>query len=291
VKRGVRVTIWFLTLGVGLSLAAQEAAPESKNEPTSQQPPAPQPQAPVRIRVSRGVSQGLIVKKVQPEYPPEAREQRIQGEVVLRVMVSRQGDVSKVSLISGHPLLAPAAMDAVKQWKYQPFLLNGQPLEVDTEVVVNFRLESSEQPANDITPPDLPPVLGIVVDAPGGIPSGQTDVIRGIISSTPVPVPRIAAPQRVRVSQGISSGLLVKKVNPDYPLEARRGRIQGTVVLHVLISKAGDITTVELVSGHPALAPEAIRVVKQWKYKPYLLNGKPVEADTEILINFTLSGS
>ena len=85
--------------------------------------------------------------------------------------------------------------------------------------------------------------------------------------------------------------MLLKKVNPEYPEEARRGRIQGTVVLHVLISKAGDIARIEVVSGDPLLAPEAIRVVKLWRYRPYLLNGNPVEVDTQILINFTLSGS
>jgi periplasmic protein TonB len=150
----------------------------------------------------------------------------------------------------------------------------------------------SEGPASRIVPPGLPPVTGSVGAAPGGIHGGLTDeVIRWIINSAPVVRPRIATPQRVRVSQGVSAGLLLKKVNPEYPEEARRGRIQGTVVLHVLISKAGDIARIEVVSGDPLLAPEAIRVVKLWRYRPYLLNGNPVEVDTQILINFTLSGS
>jgi TonB family protein len=274
-------------LCVAAVLAAQESAPESKGEPAPQQPPVP-----MRVRVSRGVSQAMIVKKVQPEYPQEAREQRIQGEVVLRIIVSREGEVSKVTLISGHPLLAPAAKDAVKQWKYQPYLLNGYPVEVETEAVVVFRLEPLDR-ASDAAPPDQPraAATGVAGDAPGGIPGGQTGgVIGGIISSTPATMPKIATPQRVRVSQGVSAGLLLKRVNPEYPPDARRARIQGTVVLHVLISKAGDIATVELVSGHPMLAPAAIDAVKQWKYKPYLLNGSPVEVDTEILVNFTLSG-
>ncbi len=208
-------------------------------------------------------------------------------------MVSREGEVSKMILVSGHPLLAPAAIDAVKQWKYQPFLLNGQPLEVDTEVVVNFRLESSEGYADDVAPPPgLPPVTGVVGDSPGGISGDQTDrVTPGIISPVPVGTPTIAVPQRVRVAQGVTQGLLVSRVDPEYPPEARRGRIEGTVVLHAIISKTGDIDSVEVVSGHPALAPAAIEAVKQWKYKSYLLNGKPVAVDTQILVNFTLSGN
>lgn len=158
---------------------------------------------------------------------------------------------------------------------------------------VGFALAAQREPRSegtvgDIAPPGLPPVTGIVGAAPGGL---SDSTVAWIINSGQATRPRIATPQRVRVSQGMSAGLLVKKVNPEYPEEARRGRIQGTVVLHVLISKAGDIAKVEVVSGDPVLVPAAIEAVKQWKYKPYLLNWNPVEVDTQILINFTLHGS
>jgi periplasmic protein TonB len=141
---------------------------------------------------------------------------------------------------------------------------------------------------------EAPPVMatgGVVGGVPGGIPGGQMGgVIGGIISSTPVAVPKVATPQRVRVSQGVSQGLLVHKVSPTYPPLAKQARIQGQVVLHAVISKDGSIINLTLVSGHPMLAPAAIEAVKQWRYKPYLLNGEPVEVDTEVLVNFTLSG-
>jgi protein TonB len=105
-----------------------------------------------------------------------------------------------------------------------------------------------------------------------------------------VAVPKVATPQRVRVSQGVSQGLLVRRVQPNYPPLARQARIAGTVVLRAVISKDGSIENLTLVSGHPMLAPAAIDAVKQWKYKPYLLNGEPVEVDTEVQVNFTLSG-
>jgi periplasmic protein TonB len=150
----------------------------------------------------------------------------------------------------------------------------------------------SEGAASDIALPGLPPVTDMVGGSLGRIHGGLSDdTIAWIINSGQATRPRIAPPQRIRVSQGMSAGLVVKKVNPEYPEEARRGRIQGMVLLHVLISKAGDIAKVEVVSGDPALVPAAIEAVKQWKYKPYLLNLNPVEVDTQILINFTLSGS
>jgi protein TonB len=143
----------------------------------------------------------------------------------------------------------------------------------------------------DEAPPPVMASSGVVGGVPGGIPGGQMGgVIGGIISSTPVAVPKVAAPQRVRVSQGVSQGLLVRRVNPTYPPLARQARIQGQVVLHAVISKDGSIEGLTLVSGHPMLAPAAIDAVKQWKYRPYLLNGEPVEVDTEVQVNFTLSG-
>ena len=111
-------------------------------------------------------------------------------------------------------------------------------------------------------------------------------VIGGIISSTPMP--KVAAPQRVRVSQGVTSGLLVHRVQPNYPPLARQARIQGSVVLQAEISKDGAIENLRLMSGHPMLAPSAIEAVRQWRYKPYILNGEPVAVETQITVNFTL---
>jgi protein TonB len=132
---------------------------------------------------------------------------------------------------------------------------------------------------------------GVVGGVPGGVPGGQMGgVIGGIISSTPMAVPKVATPQRVRVSQGVSQGLLIRKVQPTYPPLARQARIQGQVMLQALISKDGSIENLRLISGHPMLAPAALEAVKQWKYKPYMLNGEPVEVETTVQVNFTLAG-
>jgi protein TonB len=94
----------------------------------------------MRVRVSQGVNQGMVISKVQPIYPADAKTARIQGSVVIGVIIGKDGNIQSERLISGHPLLAPAAMDAVKQWKYRPYLLNGQAVEVDTQITVNFML-------------------------------------------------------------------------------------------------------------------------------------------------------
>jgi periplasmic protein TonB len=107
---------------------------------------------------------------------------------------------------------------------------------------------------------------------------------------SPDTTPKQAIPQRVRVSQGVSRGLLIKKVNPKYPEEAREQRIQGVVLLQALIGKEGNVADLQLISGEPTLAKAAMKAVKQWKYRPYLLKGQPVDVETQIQVNFTLSG-
>ena len=84
--------------------------------------------------------EGNLVHKVQPAYPPLARAARIQGPVVLRAIISKAGTIENLQVLSGHPLLVPAAIDAVRQWRYRPYNLNGEPVEVETQVTVNFIL-------------------------------------------------------------------------------------------------------------------------------------------------------
>ncbi len=141
---------------------------------------------------------------------------------------------------------------------------------------------------------EAPPAMattGVVGGVPGGVPGGSLNGVMGsVLSSVSVAPPKMATPTRVRVSSGVFAGLLIRKTTPVYPPLARQARIQGVVVLQAQISKEGNIENLQLVSGHPMLAPAAIEAVKQWKYKPYLLNGEPVEVETQVQVNFTLAG-
>jgi protein TonB len=84
--------------------------------------------------------EGNLIYKVQPIYPPLARAARIQGPVHLRAIISRTGAIENLQAIDGHPMLVGAALDAVRQWRYRPYILNGDPVEVETQVTVNFSL-------------------------------------------------------------------------------------------------------------------------------------------------------
>jgi protein TonB len=87
--------------------------------------------------------EGYLVKRVQPVYPPLARNARVQGLVVLEARISKVGKIEELRLISGHPLLAGAALDAVRQWQYSPYSLNGEPVEVETQITVILSLTGS----------------------------------------------------------------------------------------------------------------------------------------------------
>jgi protein TonB len=146
----------------------------------------------------------------------------------------------------------------------------------------------------DVAPPPLASTGGVVGGVPGGIPGGQLGgVIGGIVSATSnlSAVPKFVPvqPQRVRISQGVTRGLLIHKQEPTYPTLARSARVQGEVVLNAVIDTNGQIQNLQLVSGHPMLVQAAIDAVRQWRYKPYLLNGQPVEVETTITVIFSLS--
>jgi TonB family protein len=215
-------------------------------------------------RVSEAVMRGLRTQKIDPVYPSTAWQADVQGLVLLVLRIDREGNVADVTLVSGHPLLVQAAMDAVKQWKYRPYLLNGTPTEVETTVHLRFELTGG----------------GAVIE-----PEAAMSALPPTVCAA---APGRGDPKRVRISQGVATALVVDKVPPAYPPDAREQQIQGNVLLHVIIGKDGNVENVQLITGHPLLASAAIDAVRQWRYRPYLLNGQAVEVDTQVVVNFKL---
>jgi len=185
----------------------------------------------------------------------------------------------------------PAVAAAVKAMHVvQSDLLSSGQLRTPSRIPEKVQIIGEEE-----APPPLASIGGVVGGVPGGVPGGQLGgVIGGIISQTATlnVVPKLTSPatvKRVRVSQGVTKGLLIHKIEPKYPLIALQARLQGQVLLKAIISKDGVIKELELVSGHPMLAPAAMDAVTQWRYRPFLLNGEAVEVETSITVNFQLS--
>jgi protein TonB len=146
-----------------------------------------------------------------------------------------------------------------------------------------------------------PPPVGATGGVAGGVPGGVVGGVPGGVSSemlnsapsvpvlakSPVPTPV----KRMRIASRVAQANLIHDVPPQYPPEAGRARIEGTVVLMAVIGQDGTVKDVRVESGLPTLAQAAIDAVKQWRYKPYMIDGEPVEVDSRITINFTLSTS
>ncbi|MGO9210609.1 MAG: energy transducer TonB [Terriglobales bacterium] len=178
----------------------------------------------------------------------------------------------------------PAAMPVRVVKVIQTDIMNGQ-LRTPTKIPEKVAMIKEEA-----APPPMT-TAGVIGGVPGGVPGGSLGgVMGGIIGGTPVAVPKQAIPNRVRVSAGVQQGNLISQVKPTYPAIAKSARIQGAVVLQAEISKQGTIENLRVISGHPMLVQNALDAVKQWRYKPYLLNGEPVPVETTITVNFTLSG-
>jgi TonB family protein len=386
------------------------------------------------VRVSQDVASALVVQKSPLKYPDAARAADIEGTVVLRIVVGNTGAVKEVAVISGDPILAEPTADSVKQWKYKPYEVNGVPVEMETELSINFHIKPSQtsppplgtfkdeaysnaflgilyplsrdwvreteimrkKAAADTQPPatyvllaavhvpqhtapleaDSSFVLSAVSGGPGsrescdkyiqalgaeihsskqgkqngdvskstitgrdfyradfefnsqprhraficsqssgyllqwniaGLSKNAIDAAASTLNLIQSPPPPSATPSasdaalkpvltnatlpsRVRVSQGVTAGMVVKKVQPIYPEQARQARIQGTVRMSAIISKTGDVVDIEVTEGPIELVVSAVNAVRQWKYRPYLVKGEPVEVDTQLTVNYTLSG-
>jgi protein TonB len=130
------------------------------------------------------------------------------------------------------------------------------------------------------------PTIGDGVYGGPGVAIGH-----GLGDGLPVLIPTRPTPVKPLVVSHWAEGNVIYRVQPIYPTLARQARVQGTVELRAIISKAGTIENLVLVQGHPMLSAAAIEAVRQWRYRPYLLNDEPIEVETEITVSFLLSGN
>lgn len=153
-----------------------------------------------------------------------------------------------------------------------------QPKAIPKEVAV---FKEAELPPDVITPSQTGGVFG-------GLPGQGIMVGSAAIAAPPPPKP--AGPSRIKQGGNVTAASLLQEIKPIYPPLARQARIQGNVVLHAIIDKDGKVAELQVVSGHPLLVQSALDAVRQWRYKPTLLNGDPVEVDTTITVTFTMGG-
>jgi len=212
-----------------------------------------------------------LAYKVAPPYPTAGLDKRIQNNEFLRIVIDEEGKVAEAKVQIGHPAFATVSLDAVKEWKYKPFLANGTPTRVMTDVLIAFRLQGAEE------------------EAPGpdnGMPISVTVTARSPVkSSLPGEHAEVSIPAAELESR------LINKVEPKYPEMARIARIEGRCVLHVVVSKNGNVASLQAISGHPILLQAALDAVRNWRYKPYEVDGKPVTVESTVAVVFQKSDS
>lgn len=180
----------------------------------------------------------------------------------------------------------PAAVPVVKM--VETNMMNGQ-LRTPSRIPHKVEMIKEEEAP--------PPAFngGVVGGVPGGVPGGQLGgVIGSIVGSSATStalIPKLEPPKRIRISQGVTQGMCVKKIEPAYPKIAQAARVTGVVILKAIIGKDGSIHELQVVSGHPMLIGAAMDAVKQWRYRPYLLSGEPVEVETTVTVTFQLQQS
>ena len=212
------------------------------------------------------VAPARLIKRIDPIYPLEARQRVVQGAVVMKATIAADGTVKNFKITNGDPILRNAARDAVTQWRYEPARVEGVAFAVDTTITLNFSMgDTLKQSLFDLT---------------------QTQAgADGVEIAAPAPLP--APPAGVtRVSGRVMAGQLEKKVDPVYPADAIAADARGDVVLLATITKTGEVGDVQAVSGPYRFRDAAIEAVKQWRYRPYVVEGVAQDVQATITVNF-----
>ncbi len=292
------------------------------------------------------VKQPTLIKKVDPIYPAEARKNGVQGVVILEAKIDESGRVIDVMILRSVPQLNQAAVDALKQWVYEPMKIDGKPTKVFFTVTVRFQLDKEDiekfaegavKIKDAIPPPKLTqkvdPVYpeaarkagieGIVIleariDVKGrvknvrvlrSVPALDQAAIDALRQWVYTPLLIDGQPKEAVFTVTVRFNLngkgkeesaektstgevlvptLIKKVDPVYPEAARKAGIQGTVLLEVTIDEKGNVSAVKVRQSIPELDQAAIDALKQWKYEPVIVEGKPKGVVFTVTIRFRL---
>ena len=194
-----------------------------------------------------------LVTEVDPVYPDEARKAGIEGIVVVEATTDETGHVKSVRVLRSVPMLDQAAIDAVKQWVYEPMVINGEPKGIVFTTTVRFSLDSEGE----------------------GKVSG---VASGVTGTKPA----------VKAVRDIRPPKLIKIVEPDYPEEAEKARIEGVVILEATTDIYGKVIDTKILRSVPELDQAAIDAVRQWVYEPMIIDGEPQGVTFTITCTFTL---
>ncbi|RPJ02860.1 MAG: energy transducer TonB, partial [Candidatus Aminicenantes bacterium] len=202
------------------------------------------------VRAVGEIKPPKLVKEVKPVYPAEARKAGLEGIVILEAKADEQGNVVDSRILRSVPALDKAAIDAVKQWKYEPLVIDGKPRKAIFTVTVRFALKEKE--------------------------ADRANALKNFAEGAVAAEGDIKPPKQV------------KDVMPVYPEAARSAGVQGVVILSVRTDEYGRVQDTMVLRSNPLLDQAAIDAVKQWVYEPLVVEGKAVPAVFTVTVRFRL---
>ena len=214
-----------------------------------------------QLHVSAGVIAGQRLSFVNPVYPPDAKKAKLSGTVVLHAIIGRDGTIKTLDVASStNPVFNDSALEAVKQWTYKPYLLNGEPTAVDTNITINYALNPSPEPE----------------PSPNPNPS----------AANPQPS---ASNQVLHIGGDVKPPVMVHMADPEYSPQAKAAKFSGTVRVYLLVDADGHTSHIRVVKGvGMGLDEKAVEAVSRYQFKPATLRGKPVPVDLYVDVNFQI---
>jgi TonB family protein len=273
--------------------APSEASRTVQQDEPGQTPPdqqAARPGVPTQAPKPASAPPPRKIFDVKPVYPSEAKEKGIEGTVVLEATMDAAGTVTDVRALKGDELLVPAAIDAVRQWRFEP--LPGTPKRIMT-VTVRFRLDSGAK-GKGVTGGVPGGVVGGVAGgvpggAKGGVTGGVPGGVAGGVAGEAARQPGAAyPPDAVKVRDAVKPPRKILDVKPVYPEDASAAKVEGVVIIETVIDKLGKVQDARVVQSVPMLDQAAIDAVRQWQFEPTIIEGRPRPVIMTVTVNFKL---
>jgi TonB family protein len=299
--REVQASLDRLALGATVLSAPRAVSYQRQSAPAEASTPS----------ASNGVAMtgGGLISRVEPVYPPGT----VFGldPVNLWVTVSKTGTVSDVEVVSGPPKLLVAAIDAVRQWKYEPVLLNGEPKEAHTVVTFDFEhggsgggtkgadkdlyyqaMQAIQEGRYEVARPALQTLIHKYPESAlvkSAIAKSWEQEGGGAVTQQAAQEDQKPAIAAKKIGNGVSAPSLIYQVNPEYTPEAKAAKLNGSVTVSLIVDANGDPSEVRVIRGvGMGLDEKAIEAVKQWKFKPGMENGSPVTVAINAEVRFQL---
>jgi TonB family protein len=272
-----------------LAFRLQVAVPPSQTTTAVQGAVVAGPTEPMHI--GGNIKKPIVIYTVEPEYSQQARRAKFSGNVQVYLWVDKDGHPSHVRVVKGVGMgLDEKAVESVRQYKFKPATLDGKPVTVDLYIDISFTIAGESSPvhaANFSNAAASSPIHTVSFNIAGA--SSPIRTVNFLIPAVAEPT-QIQPGSTARIGAGVMAGERTSYAEPVYPEAAKKAKMNGTVVLEAVIGKDGKMKSLKVISAtDPMFNNAALDAVRQWTYRPYLLNGDPTEVDTTITVNFALN--